>query len=325
MSRSGDSAAADSGSQPLLLRGVTKELAGKPVLTGVSLSCPPGAVTVLLGPNGSGKTTTVTVAAGLRRPQRGAAHCFGVPCSLPAARRLLAVVPQEIAYPGTVRVRELLRFVAAQRTPSDFAPPPDELLGRLGLDGLVDRQVGGLSGGQRRRIAVALALLRAPGLLVMDEATSSLDHETRLQVWRLISEYAERGGAVLATTHILGDAELFADRVLVMSAGRVVRAGTATEIRGLVGGRRIRVDVTADRAQAVLAALCSAGFQPSTSNGVVQVMTARAEEAVRMMLGLDPAATGLEVTTPSLAEALDVVLAEHRAADDAAQLAEPTA
>lgn len=298
------------GSDPLRLTDVTKELARKPVLTGVSFDCPPGAVTVLLGPNGAGKTTTVTIAAGLRRPGSGSARCFGVPCSDPAARRLIAVVPQDIAYPGTVRVREVVRFVAAQRPSGGLGPPEAELLERLGLDSLAHRQIGGLSGGQRRRLAVALALVRAPELLVMDEATSSLDHETRLQVWQLIGEYADRGGAVLATTHILGDADLFADRVLVMAGGEVVREGTAVQIRGLVGGRRIRVRLSPDRRDSVLAELHSAGIETTTNEGAVHVLTERAEDAVRTILVLDPGATELEVSTPSLAEALELVVTE---------------
>ncbi|MGI8879733.1 MAG: ABC transporter ATP-binding protein [Jatrophihabitans sp.] len=298
------------GSAPLRLTDVTKSLAGKPVLTGVTFRCPPGAVTVLLGPNGAGKTTTVTIAAGLRRPRAGSAQCFGVPCSDPAARRLLSVVPQEIAYPGSVRVRELLRFVSSQRPSDGLGPPEAELLDRLGLHGLAHRQIGGLSGGQRRRLAVALGLVRAPQLLVMDEATSSLDHETRLQVWQLIGEYAGRGGAVLATTHILGDADLFADRVLVMAGGEVVRDGTAAQIRGLVGGQRIRIRPSAERRSTVLSALRCAGIETTTDGEAVQVLTEHAEDAVRTILMLDPDATGLEVSTPSLAEALELVVTE---------------
>lgn len=301
----------DAAPEPLAFTDVTKRLGGRPVLAGVAFTCPPGRVTTLLGPNGAGKTTAVTLAAGLRRPTTGTVRTFGADCASPPARRTSAIVAQEIGFPATVRVSELLDFITVQRAPSRIAPPTAELCAALGLTDLLARQIGGLSGGQRRRVAVALGLVRAPGLLILDEATSNLDHEGRQVVWQLVRDYAGRGGTVLATTHILSDAEAVADHVVVLSDGCVLRSGPADEIRALVGGRQITVRVRPDLVDGLAADLSAAGLGPARASdtpGEIRLVTEHAEHAVRLLLARDPHATGLEVTTPSLAEALDGLL-----------------
>ena len=226
---------------PLRLAAVSKQLSGTDVLRDVGFSCPAGAITALLGPNGAGKTTTVTLVAGLRRPDTGRVAIFGRSPDTAAARSDFSLVPQEIAFPAPIRVARCLDFVEAHRPPSSFAPPRDELCERLGVTALLRRSLGGLSGGQQRRVALALGLLRVPGLLVLDEATVGLDEATRASAWALVTDYAERGGAVLVTSHILAEIEANAHRVIALSRGRVVLAEPVETVRSRLGGSRVTV------------------------------------------------------------------------------------
>jgi ABC-2 type transport system ATP-binding protein len=245
---------------PLLLSHVHKSIAGQSILRDVSLRCPPGLITALLGPNGAGKTTAVTLAAGLRRADEGAATVFGWPAGSPEARRRLSLVPQEVGFPDTVTVDQLLDFVEGQRAPSRLALSRDALCTALQVGGLRRRSIGGLSGGQRRRLAVVAGMLRVPGLLVLDEATSNLDELSRAAVWELTRDYAGRGGAVLVTSHILADIEAHADRVVALSGGRVVLEKPIGQIQDWLGGSVVSVRVAAEAAENLTARVGASGL-----------------------------------------------------------------
>lgn len=238
---------------PLVLDRVNKSLAGTPALRDVSFACPAGAVTALLGPNGAGKTTAVAVSTGLRRPDTGQVSVFGRPQPSRGAARRLSLVPQEIGLPAAVTVRHCLHFVSAQRADSPFAPSTDEICERLGVGPLLQRRAGGLSGGQQRKVAVALGLLRAPGLLIMDEATTSLDESSRATTWAMVREYVARGGAALVTSHILADIESHADRLVALNAGQVVLERPLDEVRMRLGGSSVSVRLPAEVARRVIA------------------------------------------------------------------------
>jgi ABC-2 type transport system ATP-binding protein len=228
---------------PLVLNAVDKVIAGRLVLNQVGFSCPPGTITALLGPNGAGKTTSVTIATGLRRPDSGTAMVFGEPSSGAKARRLFSLVPQDIGFPGPVTVGQCLDFVRRQRRPSTLALPTGELCEQLGLSQHLNRSMGALSGGQRRRVAIALGLVEAPPLLILDEATSNLDDRGRATVWQLITDYASEGGSVLVTTHILADIDRHASRVVAMADGQVVREAPLSELRASLGGSTVTATV----------------------------------------------------------------------------------
>jgi ABC-2 type transport system ATP-binding protein len=224
---------------PLMLADVDKTIAGRPVLREVSIECAPGTITALLGPNGAGKTTTVTIATGLRRPSAGSAQVFGHAATSSTARNLFSLVPQEVSLPGPVPVKSCLDFVAGQRPASSFGLSRERICKQLGIAELLGRSVGALSGGQRRRVALALGLVAVPGLLILDEATTNLDELARAQAWRLVRDYAAAGGCVLVTSHILADIESHADRVVAMAEGRVVLQNTLAEVRSLLGGSTV--------------------------------------------------------------------------------------
>ena len=219
------------------LEHVTKSFGFRAALTDVSFAAPRGAIVALLGPNGAGKTTALSLLVGLRRPDSGTALLFGADPSRTESRKRLGMTPQESAFPLTLRVREIVDLVRAHY-PRPL--PGQALLDRFGLAELAERQAGGLSVGERRRLAVTLAFAGAPDLIVLDEATTGLDVESRYATWKAILDYARTGGTVLLTTHYLEEAEALASRIVVLDRGRVVSEGTVGEIRATSGLGRVR-------------------------------------------------------------------------------------
>jgi ABC-2 type transport system ATP-binding protein len=210
--------------KPAVLAGVSKSFRTTRALDGLDLAVEEGEILALLGPNGAGKTTAIRVLLGLRRPDAGSARLFGLDPTQADARRRVGCTPQETSFPGTLRVRELVDLVRAHYP----APLPyGELAARFDLDGLGRRQVGGLSGGERRRLACALAFAGDPDLVVLDEPSTGLDVESRRHLWQTIRD--ERRTTLL-TTHYLEEAAALATRVAVIHAGRIVATGSVAEI-----------------------------------------------------------------------------------------------
>ncbi|MQA14257.1 MAG: ATP-binding cassette domain-containing protein [Pseudonocardiaceae bacterium] len=197
----------------------------------VNLDVPAGSLLGLLGPNGAGKSTLLNLLTGLRRPTSGRVELFGRSPTDAAARRSLGMTPQETGVPQTLRVGEVVDFVARHH-PDPVATP--ELLERFGLGGLERKQSGGLSGGQKRRLVVALAFVGRPRLVVLDEPTTGLDVESRRALWQAVRDYHRDGGTVLLTSHYLEEVEALAQRVVVIGSGRVLADGDLSEVRGIV-------------------------------------------------------------------------------------------
>ncbi|WP_214409022.1 ABC transporter ATP-binding protein [Sphaerisporangium fuscum] len=216
--------------------GVTRRYGDVVALDSISLEIRAGEFIGLLGPNGAGKSTLVNLLAGLRRPTSGSITLFGGSPQDPARRRSLGITPQETGLPATLRVRECVDFVAAH-----FPDPVrrDELLERFGITELRDRQIGGLSGGQKRKIAVALAFAGNPRLVLLDEPTTGLDVEARHALWDAVRDFHQGGGTVLLTSHYLEEIEALAERVVVIGQGRVLADDTMEAVRGMVGVRRV--------------------------------------------------------------------------------------
>jgi ABC-2 type transport system ATP-binding protein len=216
---------------------VTKRFGAHRALDGVSFSIGEGEAVALLGPNGAGKTTALAVLLGLRTPDAGAARLFGGDPRDPASRRRVGVVPQEIAFPPTLRVREIVDLVRAH---FESPLPADAVAERFGLGAIALRQAGGLSGGERRRLGVALAFAGRPRLIVLDEPTASLDRDARLAVWGAIRLHLVDGGALLLTTHHLEEAEALARRVILIEAGSIVSDGALADLRAAAGLTLVR-------------------------------------------------------------------------------------
>lgn len=219
------------------LRHVSKRFGEREALRGLTLEVHAGEVVAMLGPNGAGKTTAISILLGLRRADSGCVRVLGRPPGDAEARREVGVTPQEASFPPTLRVREVVELVAAHY-PRSLSPAT--ALARFGLDDHAGRQTGGLSGGERRRLALALAFVGQPRLLVLDEPTVGLDGETRAAAWTAIRDASSEGRAVLLTTHHLDEAEALASRVVVVRDGCDVASGTPLEIRTRSGRRLLR-------------------------------------------------------------------------------------
>ncbi|UBU13156.1 ABC transporter ATP-binding protein [Nonomuraea gerenzanensis] len=215
---------------------VTRRYGDVLALDHVSLDIRAGELVGLLGPNGAGKSTLINLLVGLRRPTSGTAELFGGSPLDAALRRGIGVTPQETGLPESLRVGEIVDFVGAH---FPERVPAAELLGRFGLSGLAGRQVGGLSGGQRRRLGVALAFAGRPRLVFLDEPTTGLDVEARRALWDGVRAFHADGGTVLLTSHYLEEIEALAERVLVLGGGRVLADDTMRAVRGMVGTRRV--------------------------------------------------------------------------------------
>jgi ABC-2 type transport system ATP-binding protein len=215
--------------RPIELSGVTKSFPAVRALDGLDLVVDEGETLALLGPNGAGKTTAIRVLLGLRRPDAGSARLFGRDPRQLDARRCVGCTPQETTFPLTLRVRELVDLIRAHY-PAPLAY--GELGERFDLEGLERRQVGGLSGGERRRLGCALAYAGNPKLVVLDEPSAGLDVESRLHLWEAIKEH---GRTTLLTTHYLEEAATLATRVAIIRAGRVVADGSVEELEARSG------------------------------------------------------------------------------------------
>jgi ABC-2 type transport system ATP-binding protein len=211
---------------------VSKSFGPVRALDGVDLALRPGEILALLGPNGAGKSTAVSLLLGLRRPDSGRVLLYGRDPRDPEARRRVGVVLQEVGFPLSLRVRETVDFIRAH---FPEASPTDGVLERLDLNDLSDRVALGLSGGQQRRLAVALALAGSPQTLFLDEPTAGMDATARRALLRDIAAFAAQGGAVLLTTQQLAEAEEVASRVVLLVRGRTLLEGTVAEVRGRAG------------------------------------------------------------------------------------------
>jgi ABC-2 type transport system ATP-binding protein len=216
---------------------VTKRFGARAALADVSFTIGEGEVVALLGPNGAGKSTALSVLLGLRTPDAGSARLFGSDPRAPSARRRVGVTLQEIAFPPTLRVREVVELVGAH---FESPLPVQTLVEQFELGAIAGRQAGGLSGGERRKLGVALAFAGRPRLVVLDEPTASLDREARLAVWSAIRLHVTDGGALLLTTHHLEEAEALASRVVLIEAGSVVSEGPLADLKASAGRTLVR-------------------------------------------------------------------------------------
>ena len=218
------------------LDGIHKSYGDVRALSGLDVALAAGEIHAFLGSNGAGKTTAIGIMTGLRRADSGSVKVLGGDPWNAAVRRRIGLTPQESGFPNTLRVCEIIRLVRAHYP----APLSDaDLFARFSVQALWRRQAGGLSGGQKRSLAVALAFVGGPDLVFLDEPTTGLDVTARQALWQAVRRYRNAGGTIVLTTHYLEEAQALASRVVVMSKGRAVAEGTIDEIRARVGQSRI--------------------------------------------------------------------------------------
>lgn len=211
------------------------------VVDDVSFDLNPGEVTVLVGPNGSGKTTTMEMIAGLRRPTNGSTTIAGIPVTPGGLHRaLIGMQLQTAGVPGHLKAKELLAATTSlYAQPLDWRPMAETLHLTEHLNTYAEK----LSGGQRRKLDVINACIGSPKLLLLDEPTSGVDPEGRAELWKFIRESSHEGTTILASTHDMAEAETYADNLLLMVAGKIHAEGPFDQVLAQFGGEwRLRIE-----------------------------------------------------------------------------------
>jgi ABC-2 type transport system ATP-binding protein len=243
--------------QPMIeSHGLTKRLGGRTVVSDVSFACAPGTVTGFLGPNGAGKTTTMRMLCGLSDPDAGHAEILGGPYrALPNPGRRVGILLDASAQHGGRRGQETLTLSALTMGADPTRVP--ELLERVGLEKRAARQrVKAYSLGMRQRLGIANALIGDPEVLILDEPANGLDPEGMRWMRGLLRDFADRGGTVLLSSHLLHEVEAVADQLLIIGGGKIMAAGTRDEL--LAGaGTLVRA---ADDGSALESAMATAGL-----------------------------------------------------------------
>ena len=217
------------------VKGLQKSYRDLHVLKGVDLEVEKGSIFALLGSNGSGKTTIVNILATLLKQDSGTATVNGFDVtSKPAnVRASISLTGQFAAVDEILTGRENLVMIARLRHLSNSCQVADDLLQRLGLTDAADRRASTYSGGMRRRLDIAMSLVGGSPLIFLDEPTTGLDPEARIEVWKMVKELAESGTTVFLTTQYLDEAEQLADKIAILHEGRIIVSGTLTELKKL--------------------------------------------------------------------------------------------
>jgi ABC-2 type transport system ATP-binding protein len=307
-------AAAPSSSPVISVTGLRKSYGDHEAVRGIDLEVGAGEVFAFLGPNGAGKTTTVEILEGYRPRSAGQVSVLGAdPADADRAwRERIGIVLQTCRQQPELTVRETLELYAGYYP----APRPvGETIGLVGLEESADVRAGKLSGGQQRRLDVALALVGDPELLFLDEPTTGFDPGARRDAWRVIGNLRDLGKSVFLTTHYMEEAQELADRVAIIAGGEIVSQGTPDELAGREeAGVEISFRIPAGLSLADLPTLV--GSEPKLEDGRVSLRTAAAVESLHALTGwavtkqVDLAR--LEVRRPSLEDIyLDVTEADQ--------------
>jgi ABC-2 type transport system ATP-binding protein len=225
------------------IEGVTKRFGGVQALAGIDLEVAPGEFFGLLGPNGAGKTTLISALAGLVRPDAGRLAVMGhdVISDYRAARKLLGVVPQELVFDPFFTVRESLEIQSGYFGIRNNVAWIDEILENLDLTSRADTNMRQLSGGMKRRVLVALALVHRPPVIVLDEPTAGVDVELRQGLWHFVRRLNRDGHTIVLTTHYLEEAESLCGRIAMLKHGSIVALDTTANLLRRLSGHTLRL------------------------------------------------------------------------------------
>jgi ABC-2 type transport system ATP-binding protein len=305
---------------------LSKRFDGVVALGGIDFEVPAGTVFGLLGPNGAGKTTAVRVLATIIRPDGGRAEVMGydVVRQAAAVRFQIGLAGQNAAVDSNLTGRENLRLIGrlAQMPRRSIVPRADELLERFDLADAADRPVRTYSGGMRRRLDVAAALVQAPAVLYLDEPTTGLDIQSRTELWAVIRELVADGSTVLLTTQYLEEADRLADRIAVVDHGHIVANDTAAELKAQLASTVIEIGLQSEeasrRAQELLVRLPAGSLEREgtmirlASNDGPQLLV----EALRRLDAESLTLETLSVHEPTLDDAFLALTGRHCASGE---------
>jgi daunorubicin resistance ABC transporter ATP-binding subunit len=308
----------------IVVDGVRKRFGTVQALDGIDLAVAEGTVFGLLGPNGAGKTTAVRVITTIITPDEGRASVLGhdVVRAPDAVRARIGLAGQYAAVDENLTGRENLRLVGklTHLGGAEARRRAGELLERFGLADAADRPAKTYSGGMRRRLDLAAALVHRPPVLFLDEPTTGLDPGSRNDLWRIIEELVADGATVLLTTQYLEEADRLADQLAVVDQGRVIAEGSPAELKGGLGGTVVDVGLAdAEEARRVAESLAGLGSPPRVEGASVEVTVDHGPRDLADLLrrleasGIEPAS--IAVREPSLDDVF-LTLTGHRATTD---------
>jgi len=281
--------------------GLVRRFGSTTALNGVDLTVDGPGVLALLGPNGAGKTTFVNAALGLTSPSRGSLTVLGERPGARAARLRTGVMMQEAQLADLLTAREQIAVFSSYYT---HPRSVEETIDLCGLEGFADQRYGKLSGGQKRRVQFALALVGRPDLLFLDEPTTGLDTEARRGLWAIVRAAAADGARVILTTHYLEEADALADRVVVLREGEVIADDSVETLREQVGGSLIRCATTLplDRLETL------PGVRRARVSGRYgELVSADVVTSLKALFQADDGVADLTVRQPTLDEAFDAL------------------
>jgi ABC-2 type transport system ATP-binding protein len=295
------------------VRDVRKRFGPVPALAGVSLEIPQGEFFALLGPNGAGKTTLISALGGLAIPDAGRLAVMGhdVARDFRAARRAVGIVPQELVFDPFFSVRETLRFQSGYFGLRRNDAWIDELLERLALAPKADANMRSLSGGMKRRVMVAQALVHRPAVIVLDEPTAGVDVELRQTLWAFIRSLNQAGHTILLTTHYLEEAQLLCSRIAMMKEGRIVALDSTRNLLASFSERVLRVQLVGCGLPPSLAATASAEAGGWWRIPLAEVSLV--EHALAQLRAAGAAVASIEVAEPELEEVFVKIMRREEA------------
>jgi ABC-2 type transport system ATP-binding protein len=267
------------------IHNVVKRYGGFEALRGISFSVQPGEFFGLLGPNGAGKTTLISTIAGITRATSGQVRVMGhdVVTDYQAARRALGVVPQELVFDPFFSVRETLRITSGYYGLHRNDAWIDEILANLDLTTKADANMRSLSGGMKRRVLVAQALVHRPPVIVLDEPTAGVDVELRQTLWNFIRRLNREGHTIVLTTHYLEEAQELCGRIAMLKNGQVVTLEETSQLIGRFKGGTLVFKLSGAPLPADLAARSQPGHPP---DGRVRIAVGRYDEVEPILAAL---------------------------------------
>jgi ABC-2 type transport system ATP-binding protein len=288
------------------LTGLTKRFGSLLAVNDIDLTIRPGEVVALLGPNGAGKSTTIDLTLGLSLPTAGSAQLFGGDPRAAIVTGRVGAMLQGGALLPTTTVRESIALIhALHRHPMSV----DDAMERAGIADLAKQKIASLSGGQMQRARFAVAVVSNPDLMILDEPTAAMDVGARHSFWGSMREFTNQGKTVVFATHYLDEADTFADRIVIMSAGRIIADGTPSEVKSVVSGRTLSFTLSGTTDDAAVRSLPGVTVLERRGSRL-SLTTEDSDATLRRLLADYPAASDIEIVSRNMDDAFMALTSE---------------